>query len=932
MTGPAPGPRALAFMRTALLLLLAFAAIRPAAFGQDGPPRRPVRLGFLAHLGVDKARQMWEPTARYLESEIPTERFEVVPLRFEEVDSAVAERRVDFVLTNPWEYIIYETRHQAMRILTLQTFHAGIACKLEGAVILARADRTDLVRLSDLKGQRFAAVDPGSFGGWLLAYREIARAGIDPKRDFRELLWEGTHGGVTQAILDGKADAGTVRSDELERIDASKFRILNRQPPDASYPLPRSTELYPEWPLAAVRGTPDDLAQKVTIALLKLSPADPASKAAESAGWTIPQNYRPVHEALRELKLPPYDTVGQITLAEAVRSHRWWVLSALVLILGLAGATAYVVRLNRRLSRLQTGLQSQFEERERVETARKDSEALYHSLVETLPQNIFRKGCDERFTFVNGRFCATIGRTRDEVIGRTDFDFFPPELAEKYRGDDLKVIESGLPLEAMERHVTPDGKTHYVQVIKAPVVDSHGEVAGIQGIFWDVTGKKRAEEELARSEERFAMAVRGSNDGLWDWNVETDEIYYSPRFKELLGFPDKEFPNTVEAHHGRIHPDDRERFDQRIRAHLRLHAPFDVEYRAKTRSGEYLWYQARGQAVWNPSGRATRMAGSLSDITLRKDSEEKLREQNLQLQEMARSERRAHQELKQAQSRMVQTAKLAGLGEMVAGVAHEINNPLAFVSNNVCVLQRDLADVEEVIALYRQADDSLAACNPEVLARVRELWDRVDLDYTLHNLPGLLSRTREGLNRIQQIVKDLRVFARLDESDLNEVDLNAGMGSTINIVLGHAKKKQVTIEQALNPLPLVTCYPAKINQVIMNLLSNAIDASHEAGVVTIRTNVESGGVLIEVEDRGTGIEPAVRERIFDPFFTTKPVGVGTGLGLSISYGIVQDHGGTIEVDSTPGQGTTFRVHLPLKPLTRPRASAARFTAEAVAKA
>ena len=187
------------------------------------------------------------------------------------------------------------------------------------------------------------------------------------------------------------------------------------------------------------------------------------------------------------------------------------------------------------------------------------------------------------------------------------------------------------------------------------------------------------------------------------------------------------------------------------------------------------------------------------------------------------------------------------------------------------------------------------------------------MDYTLNNLPGLLNRTRDGLKRIQQIVKDLRVFARLDESDLNEVDLNVGIQSTVNIVLGHAKKKQVRIDLDLHPLPPVTCFPAKINQVIMNLVSNAIDASHEGGAVTIRSVAEDGGVRIEVRDRGTGIDPEVRERIFDPFFTTKPVGIGTGLGLSISYGIVQDHGGTIEVDSTPGQGTTFTVTLPRRP-------------------
>jgi signal transduction histidine kinase len=196
------------------------------------------------------------------------------------------------------------------------------------------------------------------------------------------------------------------------------------------------------------------------------------------------------------------------------------------------------------------------------------------------------------------------------------------------------------------------------------------------------------------------------------------------------------------------------------------------------------------------------------------------------------------------------------------------------------------------------------------MSRVRELAERIDLAYTLGNLEGLLTRSREGLRRIQQIVKDLRDFARLDESDLHEVDLNAGIESTINIIQGQAKKQQVTLEADLAPLPPVTCYPAKINQVVLNLVANALDACSPGGKVTVSTRADGDAVEIAVADTGGGIDPAIREKIFDPFFTTKPQGKGTGLGLSISYGIVQTHGGSIDFQSTPGRGTRFTVRLP----------------------
>jgi signal transduction histidine kinase len=274
----------------------------------------------------------------------------------------------------------------------------------------------------------------------------------------------------------------------------------------------------------------------------------------------------------------------------------------------------------------------------------------------------------------------------------------------------------------------------------------------------------------------------------------------------------------------------------------------------------------------------------------------------------------AHEDLKRAETHLVQSEKLSSLGQLVAGVAHEVNNPLAYVSNNIALLERDIIQLGELIRLYQQSDDPLEQNRDERIASIRLLAKQMDLDYLLDHLPSMVGRSREGLKRIQQIIGNLKDFARLDEAEMKEVDLSMGIESTTEILQGMAHERGIVLGADLTPLPVDNCYPAKINQVLLNLVCNAIEASTPGMVVTVRTRpAKEGGVHLIVEDTGHGIEPAIRGKIFDPFFTTKPIGKGKGLGLSISYGIVQSHGGSIDVQSEVGRGSRFIVHLPDHP-------------------
>jgi signal transduction histidine kinase len=277
-----------------------------------------------------------------------------------------------------------------------------------------------------------------------------------------------------------------------------------------------------------------------------------------------------------------------------------------------------------------------------------------------------------------------------------------------------------------------------------------------------------------------------------------------------------------------------------------------------------------------------------------------------------------YRQLRMTQAALVQSEKLASLGQLAAGMAHEINNPVAYVTNNLAVLNRDVRSVVEVLRAYRRGADVLAQADPRLAAEVAELEAASDLAWIEENLPRLFAASLEGLGRVRNIVQNLREFARLDAAELDELDLNAALASTLEIVAHDIQEKQLDVRTDFAQLPPMVCRPGKIHQVFHNLLLNAIQASQPGGILELRTAIDRDRALVEVQDHGSGIAPEHLPRLFEPFFTTKAVGRGAGLGLAICYGIVRDHGGVIEVASQLGRGSTFRVRLPFTSEPAPR--------------
>jgi two-component system NtrC family sensor kinase len=264
-------------------------------------------------------------------------------------------------------------------------------------------------------------------------------------------------------------------------------------------------------------------------------------------------------------------------------------------------------------------------------------------------------------------------------------------------------------------------------------------------------------------------------------------------------------------------------------------------------------------------------------------------------------------EMERLQAQILHAGKMASLGQLAAGIAHELNNPAGFIYSNIDLLKGYIERLKRCLSNYDEV-----ALSPEAAAQINAIKKEIDYDDIVADLSSILSDCYIGAERIRDVVQNLRLFSRLDEAEFKRIDVNEGIESTVRLLSGYYKAGKITLTHDYGVLPQVNCYAAQLNQVWMNLLANAAQAiGAAAGEVHIKTWCEERTVIVSISDTGPGIAPEQLKKIFDPFFTTKPVGEGTGLGLSISHGIIERHDGKIKVASALGQGTTFTIFLPV---------------------
>lgn len=773
-----------------------------------------INIAVLAHRGNETALKRWSPTADYLSQHIPGYQFVIKPKTLAGMRKAAENREVDFILTNPGNYVYIEATYGATRIATLKIKQREQTYTSFSAVIFTRKDRDDIQTLNDLVDKSFMAVSENAFGGFQMAWLELKQVDIDPFEDLSSLEFSGfPQDNIVYAVLSGDVDAGTVRSDTLERmahegaIKLDQFKILNAQHDD-SFPLLHSTRLYPEWPFSKLKHTDDKLAQQVAIALLTMPADSEAARVSRTEGWTIPLDYTPVHDLFRTLQIGPYADLGIVTFEKVIQHYGYYILLIILTLITLTVAIIYVSRVNQHLNQSQTALRIEIDERKRIQ-----AELAQHR--DTLELNV-RK------------------RTRElaELNEELQEDIIARKRAEGALKKSSRTLQT-LHEITSSRHMSFEGKVDALLRTGSNCFDLHfgllSQIKDAQYHVWRFVGEHT---ELQRG-----------------MNFQTKEMYAGifNIDSEALLIADASIPPWQD------HP-----------CHLK-----------------HNWQSYMGIPVVV----AGKLYGSLefgSDIP-KTTPFSPIDFEMLQLIAQWLGGEIEHQ-LTQEQSQkhqadLAHVARLSTMGEMASGLAHELNQPLTAIVNYTrgCVrrLSEASPDMPAILsAMERSASESERAA--EIIRRMRELVSN-----------AVPYREKQQINDIINVV--------------------------IGLIQPEIRRNRINFKRQLSDnLNDIFVDRIQIEQVLINLIINGIDAMQDTSALSREIIVESKqsgeGVEVRVYDRGCGLPEEMQSDVFEPFFSTKNKGMG--MGLSISRSIIEAHGGLLKAETREGGGSIFSFILP----------------------
>ncbi|MCW8977135.1 MAG: PAS domain-containing protein [Sedimenticola sp.] len=537
-------------------------------------------------------------------------------------------------------------------------------------------------------------------------------------------------------------------------------------------------------------------------------------------------------------------------------------------------------------------------ERKRFE---EQQESHYQSLIENLPQRLFYKDAESRYVSCNRLYAKDLGIQPGDISGRFDTDFYPLEQAEQFVREDQHVMQTGQILEQDTVRNFQGIESSYHR-LKAPLRDTAGAVIGVFGMYWDNSQEKRSQAALKESEEKFAAMANSAQDAIVMVNQNEEVVFWNMASESMFGFHVEDIvgqrlDDWIEPGTSR---------DEFARLVANLTTPGRDRSTGKTMELTAL-RKGREPFPIELSISALQLKGQWHVIGIMRDiSERKRVEQEKQLMEV---------QLRQAQ-------KLESIGQLAAGISHEINTPTQFVGDNTQFFKEAVGNLESLIETYQaliQGVESGAELALMIQA-VKDKEEEIDLEFLREELPRAVDQSIEGVERIAKIVRAMKEFSHPGVVDMVETDINRALKTTLEVSRNEWKYvAEITLDLA-DDLPKVLCVPDQINQVFLNLIVNAAHAISDTlqeggarmGMITVSTQKRDDSVEIRISDTGTGVPDDIKGRIFDPFFTTKVVGKGTGQGLCIAFTTVAErHGGNLRVEDNPEGGAVFIVNLPL---------------------
>ena len=827
-----------------LFILLLFTALNAHA-----DTKETIKIGILAKRGIPQTVQQWQPLAEYLNQQIPAYTFEIVPLGFNDLNNAVAHASVDFVVTNTFQYVTFEYRYGTSRIATLQN-HSDITSGQQrfGGVIFTRKDNTDIHTLEEIQNKRFAAVDPESFGGWIMGKKELLDHGIK-EDDFSQLLFLNSHDAVVHAVLEGRVDAGTVRSDTLERmaregkIRLDQVRIIapKKYP---GFPFIVSTALYPEWPFAKLSHTSDKLAESVLIALLGITPELEVAKRTDTDHWTIPMDYSAVHDLLKTLNMPPYNV--EITLSAVIKKYAMQIVLAGIIILILSVAVVFILMLYRRLQKqtthiaaLNTELTKQME-REHIFRQMLDSQTALTML-----------GDETRIVECNEAFLNFFGiSSSDEIIQQgglcsyfvdedadTRYSCLSSIFAMKQQGTFSKIT-------MLDREAHP--RVFHVHIDRFV----HDETLYVVNLV-DITSSEELHQKLVL----LQKAVNQSSNTILISKIDGIVQYVNNSFCECCGHEESELIGH----------------NAELMNTMGLN-PLASEELYNTLSENRVWIGEVKKQHKDGSEHIIRMA-----ISPVKDTNGTITHL-IAIGEDVSKYRQIENTLKEKEKMLLAQSRLAAVGEMLNMIAHQWRQPLS-------IIQMCLNNLE---------------FTPEIM----ELEEHTCIN-TMSEQVEFLSNTIDDFSHYFQ--KDARVEAAdfdtiiCDVIGLFEKNLENNNIALEKVCTAHM---QITTRQQ----DVVQVLLSLINNAKEVLLLRNIASAK----ITLRTNYSEKDELFvaEVIDNGGGIDESIKHKIFEPYFSAKKIQDGSGLGLYIAKTIVENNlHGSIGFENTQ-DGACFYIKIP----------------------